>query len=144
MENEKKEDSTLIPFYKLFEFADVADGVLMIMGSIGAIVNGLCTPILTILFAQIADSFHNGQIDKQVVHLVSKVSTVYFRPHSLHRSLECNESYEGMYSQLTSLSFRCHCIWCMLLWGPLLQRSCVSIYISPIIMYRGRQVDYIT
>ncbi|PON45515.1 ATP-binding cassette containing protein, partial [Parasponia andersonii] len=61
-------------FHKLFSFADSIDVLWMIRGTIGAIANGLCMPIMTILFGQLTDAFGNNQYNKDIVHVVSKVS----------------------------------------------------------------------
>ncbi|KAH7842842.1 hypothetical protein Vadar_009709 [Vaccinium darrowii] len=72
---DKKEESTkTVPFYKLFSFADSTDVVLMIVGTIGALGNGLCMPLMTILLGDVINSFGQTQNNKDVVHVVSKVS----------------------------------------------------------------------
>ncbi|GJS38632.1 ABC transporter B family member 21-like protein [Tanacetum coccineum] len=70
----KKESSESVPFYKLFAFADSIDYMLMIAGTIGAIGNGLCMPLLAIVFGEVVDSLGENQNNKDVVHLVSKAS----------------------------------------------------------------------
>ncbi|KAK4407871.1 ABC transporter B family member 11 [Sesamum angolense] len=69
----EKQATNTVPFYKLFTFADSMDKILMIVGSIGAIGNGLCLPLMTILFGELIDSFGQNQSDN-VVSVVSKVS----------------------------------------------------------------------
>ncbi|CAA2959744.1 ABC transporter B family member 11-like [Olea europaea subsp. europaea] len=68
-----KEPTNAIPFYKLFAFADSKDKILMIVGTIGAIGNGLCLPLMTILFGELIDSFGQAQT-ADVVSVVSKVA----------------------------------------------------------------------
>ncbi|KAL2535445.1 ABC transporter B family member 4 [Forsythia ovata] len=68
-----KEPTNAIPFYKLFTFADSKDIMLMIVGTIGAIGNGLCMPLMTILFGELIDSFGQTQTE-HVVSVVSKVA----------------------------------------------------------------------
>lgn len=69
----KEETANTVPFYKLFVFADSTDKILMIAGSIGAIGNGLCLPLMTILFGELIDSFgENTTTD--TVSVVSKVA----------------------------------------------------------------------
>ncbi|XP_052623558.1 ABC transporter B family member 11-like [Lactuca sativa] len=76
--NRKKEKETpnanSVPFYKLFAFADSTDYMLMIAGTIGAIGNGACMPLMTILFGDLIDSFGENQNNDDVVRVVSKVS----------------------------------------------------------------------
>ncbi|XP_002519757.2 ABC transporter B family member 9 [Ricinus communis] len=62
-----------VPIYKLFAFADRLDMVLMIVGTVSAIGNGLAQPLMTLLFGQLINSF--GTTDpSNVVHEVSKLS----------------------------------------------------------------------
>ncbi|XP_051118930.1 ABC transporter B family member 11-like [Andrographis paniculata] len=72
-EESQRESANSVPFYKLFVFADSADKLLMIVGSIGAIGNGLSLPLMTILFGDLIDSFGQNQ-SKGVVSVVSKVA----------------------------------------------------------------------
>ncbi|KAI4383199.1 hypothetical protein MLD38_009066 [Melastoma candidum] len=61
-----------VPFHKLFSFADSTDVLLMVIGTVGAVGNGLGMPLMTILFGQLIDSFgQNSQTD--VVQVISKV-----------------------------------------------------------------------
>ncbi|KAK1412487.1 hypothetical protein QVD17_33778 [Tagetes erecta] len=70
----EKEDTKTVPFYKLFAFADFTDYVLMIVGTIGAVGNGICMPLMTILFGDLLNSFGQNQNNHDVVSVVSKVS----------------------------------------------------------------------
>ncbi|KAL2524305.1 ABC transporter B family member 9 [Abeliophyllum distichum] len=72
----KKKDDEKVPFYKLFAFADRLDVVLMIVGSISAVGNGLAQPIMTLIFGQLINSFA-GTDQKHVVREVSKISLKY-------------------------------------------------------------------
>lgn len=70
-----KEKQETVPFHKLFTFADSTDILLMIVGTIGAIGNGLGLPLMTLLFGQMIDSFGSNQSNTtDVVEQVSKVS----------------------------------------------------------------------
>lgn len=82
--DEKKEETNAVPFYKLFTFADSVDKLLMFVGSVGAIGNGLSIPLMTILFGELIDSF--GQtVSHNVVTIVSKVSFIHsLQNHTLH------------------------------------------------------------
>ncbi|KAF7804972.1 ABC transporter B family member 21-like [Senna tora] len=80
-EREKKEDKSkqkgkadTVPFHKLFSFADSTDTLLMIVGTIGAVGNGISMPLMTLLMGQMINTFGNNQNSNQVVDLVSKVS----------------------------------------------------------------------
>lgn len=63
-----------VPFYKLFSFADSTDKALMIIGSIGAVANGVCMPLMAIIFGELVDSFGENQNNKHVIHIISQVS----------------------------------------------------------------------
>ena len=69
----ESETTKTVPFLKLFSFADSDDIVLMVVGSIGAIGNGVCLPLMTILFGDLINSFGQNQTNSQVVRVVSKV-----------------------------------------------------------------------
>lgn len=61
-----------VAFHKLFTFADRLDVVLMIVGTLSAIGNGLAQPLMTLIFGQLINSF--GSSDRSnVVKEVSKV-----------------------------------------------------------------------
>lgn len=67
------EKTNVIPFRKLFSFADSTDILMMYLGTIGAIGNGICMPLMTILFGELTDSFGDNQNNHEVVEVVSKV-----------------------------------------------------------------------
>ena len=61
-----------VAFHKLFTFADRLDVVLMIVGTLSAIANGLAQPLMTLIFGQLINSF--GASDRSnIVKEVSKV-----------------------------------------------------------------------
>ncbi|KAK4855466.1 hypothetical protein QYF36_007689 [Acer negundo] len=72
----KKEEgsSKTVPFYKLFSFADSTDILLMVVGTIAAIGNGICMPLMALLFGSFVNSFGDNANTKQMVDEVSKVS----------------------------------------------------------------------
>ncbi|CAG7908886.1 ABC transporter B family member 11 [Brassica rapa] len=71
---EKNDEKTkTVPFYKLFAFADSIDVFLMICGSVGAMGNGVCLPLMTLLFGDLIDSFGQNQNNKDIVDVISKV-----------------------------------------------------------------------
>ncbi|KAH9731006.1 ABC transporter B family member 11 [Citrus sinensis] len=71
------EKTESVPFYKLFTFADSADTALMIIGSIGAIGNGLCLPLMTLLFGDLINTFGDNQNNSETVDKVSKVAVKF-------------------------------------------------------------------
>jgi len=72
------EKTKTVPLYKLFAFADSFDVFLMICGSLGAIGNGVCLPLMTLLFGDLIDSFGKNQNNKDIVDVVSKVKIKTF------------------------------------------------------------------
>ncbi|MBA0736895.1 hypothetical protein Gogos_010383 [Gossypium gossypioides] len=76
LESKKVDDekTNTVPFYKLFAFADSRDTLLMIVGTIGAVGNGLCMPLMTLLFGDLIDAFGENQNDDRVVDVVSRVA----------------------------------------------------------------------
>ncbi len=80
---EKEEQSTTTPpkarpqvvaFYKLFSFADPLDYLLMTVGTIGSVANGLTLPIMTLVLGAITNAFGDNQHDSQA--LIQQVSNV--------------------------------------------------------------------
>ncbi|KAL6186143.1 hypothetical protein ACLB2K_042264 [Fragaria x ananassa] len=57
--DKSKEDATnnRIPYYKLFSFADIMDYLYMSVGTISAIGNGLCMPLMTVIMGEVINSF---------------------------------------------------------------------------------------
>ncbi|KAK7392183.1 hypothetical protein VNO78_20613 [Psophocarpus tetragonolobus] len=72
--SKQKEKQETVPFHRLFSFADSTDILLMVVGTLGAIGNGLGLPLMTLLFGQMIDSFGSNQGNTNVVEEVSKVS----------------------------------------------------------------------
>ncbi|KAL7120610.1 hypothetical protein ACP275_02G132500 [Erythranthe tilingii] len=70
---EEKESKKTVPFYKLFSFADSKDKVLMIIGTIAAIGNGLSQPLMSLIFGELVDVFRISKSDDPLSQ-VSKVS----------------------------------------------------------------------
>ncbi|CAN1292999.1 ABC transporter B family member 11 [Linum perenne] len=66
-----------VPFTKLFSFADSKDVLLMIVGTVGAIGNGMAMPIMTIIMGQTINSFGQNQGSNDLVHAISKVCLNY-------------------------------------------------------------------
>ncbi|KAJ0829582.1 putative ABC-type xenobiotic transporter [Helianthus annuus] len=73
---EKESITDTVPFYKLFAFADLTDCILMITGTVSAIGNGVCLPLMTVLFGDLINSFGHNQ-NNNVVDAVSKVALKY-------------------------------------------------------------------
>ncbi|KAH0973719.1 hypothetical protein GBA52_025875 [Prunus armeniaca] len=61
-EADKKKEQSL-PFYQLFSFADKYDWLLMISGSIGAIIHGSSMPVFFLLFGEMVNGFGKNQMD---------------------------------------------------------------------------------
>lgn len=84
----KHESNKTVPFYKLFSFADYWDCLLMLVGAISAVANGIVMPLMTILIGDAIDAFGGNADNKQeVVHEVSKVI-----PSSLSFKNQCCET----------------------------------------------------
>ena len=71
----KQESTNTVPYYKLFSFADHLDYLLMFVGTIGAVGNGISLPLMTMVFGDILDSFGRTVNTKDIVHVVSEVRT---------------------------------------------------------------------
>ncbi|XP_029129242.1 ABC transporter B family member 11 isoform X2 [Cajanus cajan] len=74
--NSKAKDETAktVPLYKLFSFADPLDHLLMFVGTVGAIGNGVSMPLMNLIFGNMINAFGGSKNSKEVVDGVSKVS----------------------------------------------------------------------
>ncbi|KAG6719764.1 hypothetical protein I3843_03G024700 [Carya illinoinensis] len=76
-EAEKKKEQSL-PFYQLFSFADKYDWLLMVSGSLGAVIHGSSMPVFFLLFGEMVNGFGKNQADlKKMTEEVSKYA-LYF------------------------------------------------------------------
>jgi ATP-binding cassette subfamily B (MDR/TAP) protein 1 len=71
--SKEDEKTNTVQFHKLFSFADSTDILLMILGTIGAMGNGVCMPLMTVFFGDLINSFGQNQNNNEVVQVVSKV-----------------------------------------------------------------------
>ncbi|CAI9777375.1 unnamed protein product [Fraxinus pennsylvanica] len=73
-----KKKAQSLPFYQLFSFADKYDILLMICGTLGAIVHGSSMPVFFLLFGEMVNGFGKNQMDlRTMTHEVSKYA-LYF------------------------------------------------------------------
>ncbi|KAG5112742.1 hypothetical protein JHK82_036011 [Glycine max] len=70
----KDESAKTVPLYKLFSFADPLDHLLMFVGAVGAIGNGISMPLMTLIFGNMINAFGATENSNEVVDEVSKVS----------------------------------------------------------------------
>lgn len=66
-QKEKKEKVQTVPLYKLFAFADSTDVILMTLGTVGALANGMALPLMTLLFGQLINSFGDNKTDTHAI-----------------------------------------------------------------------------
>ena len=69
----KDEPSKTVPLYRLFSFADPLDHLLMFVGTVGAIGNGISLPLMTLIFGNMINAFGESSNTNEVVDEVSKV-----------------------------------------------------------------------
>lgn len=68
-----KESVKTVPFHKLFFFADTKDVVLMVIGFIAALGNGMAMPLMTLLIGKLTDAFGQNAHTADTLHDVSQV-----------------------------------------------------------------------
>ncbi|KAK4847319.1 hypothetical protein QYF36_011543 [Acer negundo] len=74
-ESEKSKENkkiNTVPFHKLFTFADATYVALMIIGTIGALGNGVSMPLMAIIFGDLIDSFGQNQNSIDIVKVSLK------------------------------------------------------------------------
>lgn len=64
--NKNDGENQKVPFYKLFTFADKTDVVLMTVGTIAAVANGITQPLMTLIFGQLINAFGTTDPDHMV------------------------------------------------------------------------------
>ncbi|CAO2166047.1 unnamed protein product [Urochloa humidicola] len=74
---EKKADAAAAAAKKvsllgMFRYADRLDVLLMVVGTVGAVANGVAEPLMTILFGNVIDSFGDSTT-QSIMHKVTKV-----------------------------------------------------------------------
>lgn len=94
-EAEKKKEQSL-PFYQLFSFADKYDWMLMISGSIGAIVHGSSMPVFFLLFGEMVNGFGKNQMDlNKMTQEVSKVGATQINAPPVSFKILANSSHRS-------------------------------------------------
>ncbi|PIA35085.1 hypothetical protein AQUCO_03600027v1 [Aquilegia coerulea] len=71
---EKKEVVNTVPYYKLFSFADSLDILLMVVGTIASVLNGMSMPLMTLLMGELTDAFGQNANTDNTLRVVSKVA----------------------------------------------------------------------
>ncbi|PIA60696.1 hypothetical protein AQUCO_00300306v1 [Aquilegia coerulea] len=71
---EKEEAVNTIPYYKLFSFADSWDILLMVVGTIASVLNGMSMPVMTLLIGDLTDAFGQNANTDDTLRVVSKVA----------------------------------------------------------------------
>ncbi|RLN22263.1 ABC transporter B family member 4-like [Panicum miliaceum] len=61
-----------VSFTGLFRYADGTDVLLMLLGTLGALANGVTQPIMTVIFGQVTDAFGGSVAVGDVLHRVNK------------------------------------------------------------------------
>jgi len=62
-----------VPLHRLFAFADRTDALLMAVGTLAAVANGMAQPLMTFIFGDVIDAFGSAESSNRVVHRVVKV-----------------------------------------------------------------------
>ncbi|CAD6230187.1 unnamed protein product [Miscanthus lutarioriparius] len=60
-----------VPFTGLFRYADGTDVLLMLLGTVGALANGVSQPVMTVIFGQVINAFGDATTDN-VLHRVNQ------------------------------------------------------------------------
>ncbi|KAL5700605.1 ABC-type xenobiotic transporter [Ranunculus cassubicifolius] len=75
-DNSKEEEKkvTTVPFYKLFSFADSKDVLLMMIGTVASVANGMSLPVMTLFLGDAIDAFGQNDNNTNTLREVSKIS----------------------------------------------------------------------
>ncbi|KAH9535053.1 hypothetical protein CY35_17G034100 [Sphagnum magellanicum] len=69
---QKKEKRKTVPYYTLYKYADWIDAVLMLVGSLAAVVNGLILPAMFLIQTKVINAL--GTLESQPNQLYSRIS----------------------------------------------------------------------
>lgn len=73
-EEEEKKKPKIVPFFKLFAFADAYDYLLMFIGSVGACIHGASVPVFFIFFGKLINIIGMAYLfPTEASHRVAKV-----------------------------------------------------------------------
>ena len=67
-----------VPLHRLFSFADRTDALLMAVGALAAVANGMAQPLMTFIFGDVIDAFGSAASSSSVLHRVVKVKPLFF------------------------------------------------------------------
>ena len=76
-----------VSFTGLFRYADGTDLLLMLVGTLAALGNGVSQPLMTVLSGDLIDAFGGATTDN-VLHRVNKVSATTFPSSSASSTLD--------------------------------------------------------
>lgn len=65
-----------VPLHRLFAFADRTDALLMAVGALAAVANGMAQPLMTFIFGDVIDAFGSAESSNHVLHRVVKVPQI--------------------------------------------------------------------
>ncbi|XP_039378224.1 ATP-binding cassette sub-family B member 5-like [Mauremys reevesii] len=85
---EKSSPSEIVGPITIFRYADGLDITLMVFGTIAALLNGVCLPLMSLVFGEMSDGFVSGCISQE----------------SLPSSLSCNQSQVPFEEQMTEFA----------------------------------------
>ncbi|XP_065439403.1 ATP-binding cassette sub-family B member 5 isoform X2 [Chrysemys picta bellii] len=85
---EKSKPSEIVGPITIFRYADGLDITLMVFGTIAAVLNGVCLPLMSLVFGEMSDGFVSGCISQE----------------SLPSSLSCNQSQVPFEEQMTEFA----------------------------------------
>ncbi|TVU35429.1 hypothetical protein EJB05_17317, partial [Eragrostis curvula] len=71
-DGESSTETKKVPLLGMFRYADRLDVLLMVIGTVGAVANGVSEPLVTILFGNVINSFGESTTES-ILHRVNKV-----------------------------------------------------------------------
>uniref|UniRef100_A0A674I817 ATP-binding cassette sub-family B member 5 n=1 Tax=Terrapene triunguis TaxID=2587831 RepID=A0A674I817_9SAUR len=75
---EKSKSSEIVGPITIFRYADGLDITLMVFGTIAAVLNGVCLPLMSLVFGEMSDGFVSGCISQETSSLSCNQSKVPF------------------------------------------------------------------
>ncbi|XP_040913775.1 bile salt export pump [Toxotes jaculatrix] len=95
----KKENTLSVGYFQLFRFATWKDTVMMVVGSLCALIHGAASPLMLLVYGMMTDTFVAYELEVQELKDPEKEcnnNTIYWKNGSVYETAENNTVYCGV------------------------------------------------
>ncbi|XP_027146571.1 bile salt export pump [Larimichthys crocea] len=97
--DEKKNKETSVGYFELFRFATWKDKVMMVLGSLCALLHGAAAPLMLLVYGMVTNTFVAYELEVQELKDPNKTcinNTIYWKNGSIYETAENNTVYCGV------------------------------------------------